>query len=275
MKIESLAAAKINLALHVIGFNEERYHEIDSLVTFANIGDIIQVRPYNSLKLSIDGPFASSVPQGAENIIIKAAKFLSLDGKAHIRLTKNLPVQAGLGGGSADAAATLRSLSKLWNVPIPNSPEVLGADIPICLLNETAVVQGIGEKIMPVSIPEKLQIILIKPCTGLSTETVFKTLKEKNNKKMNPYLGTDSKYIFKKHIKALRNDLLKPSIELAPIIKDVLSFLNTQNGIYFSQMSGSGTTCFGLFENKINALKALSNAKRKFPEMWCQTAQLL
>jgi 4-diphosphocytidyl-2-C-methyl-D-erythritol kinase len=227
------------------------------------------------LKLSIDGPFASSVPQGAENIIIKAAKFLSLDGKAHIRLTKNLPVQAGLGGGSADAAATLRSLSQLWNLPIPNSPEVLGADIPICLLNETAVVQGIGEKIMPVSIPEKLQIILIKPCTGLSTETVFKTLKEKNNKKMNPYLGTDSKYIFKEHIKALRNDLLKPSIELAPIIKDVLSFLNTQNGIYFSQMSGSGTTCFGLFENKINALKALSNAKRKFPEMWCQTAQLL
>ena len=128
---------------------------------------------------------------------------------------------------------------------------------------------------MPVSIPEKLQIILIKPLTGLSTETVFKTLKEKNNKKMNPYLGTDSKYIFKKHIKAFRNDLLKPSIELAPIIKDVLSFLNTQNGIYFSQMSGSGTTCFGLFENKINALKALSNAKRKFPEMWCQTAQLL
>jgi 4-diphosphocytidyl-2-C-methyl-D-erythritol kinase len=275
MKIESLAAAKINLSLHVVGFNEEGYHEIDSLVTFANIGDIIQVRPYNSLKLSIDGPFASSVPQGAENIIIKAAKFLSLDGKAHIRLTKNLPVQAGLGGGSADAAATLRSLSQLWNLPIPNSPEVLGADIPICLLNETAVVQGIGEKIIPVSIPEKLQIILIKPCTGLSTETVFKTLKEKNNKKMNPYLGTDSKYIFKKHIKALRNDLLKPSIELAPIIKDVLSFLNTQNGIYFSQMSGSGTTCFGLFENKINALKALSNAKRKFPEMWCQTAQLL
>ena len=275
MKIESLAAAKINLALHVIGFNEERYHEIDSLVTFANIGDIIQVRPYNSLKLSIDGPFASSVPQGAENIIIKAAKFLSLDGKAHIRLTKNLPVQAGLGGGSADAAATLRSLSKLWNLPIPNSPEVLGADIPICLLNETAVVQGIGEKIMPVSIPEKLQIILIKPRTGLSTETVFKTLKEKNNKKMNPYLGTESKYIFKKHIKALRNDLLKPSIELAPIIKDLLSFLNTQNGIYFSQMSGSGTTCFGLFENKIDALKALSNAKMKFPEMWCETAQLL
>lgn len=275
MKIESLAAAKINLALHVVGFNEEGYHEVDSLVTFANIGDIIQVRPYNTLKLSIDGPFASSVPQGAENIIIKAAKFLSLDGKAHIRLTKNLPVQAGLGGGSADAAATLRSLSKLWNVPIPNSPEILGADVPICLLNETAVVQGIGEKIMPVSIPEKLQIILIKPCTGLSTETVFKTLKEKNHKKMNPYLGTDSKYIFKKHIKALRNDLLKPSIELAPIIKDLLSFLNTQNGIYFSQMSGSGTTCFGLFENKIDALKALSNAKRKFPEMWCQTAQLL
>ena len=275
MKIESLAAAKINLALHVVGFNEKGYHSLDSLVTFANIGDVIQVRPYNSLKLSIDGPFASSVPQGAENIIIKAAKFLSLDGKAHIRLTKNLPVQAGLGGGSADAAATLRSLSKLWNVPIPNSPEVLGADIPICLLSETAIVQGIGEKIMPVSIPEKLQIILIKPCTGLSTETVFKTLKEKNNKKMNPYLGTDSKYIFKKHIKALRNDLLKPSIELAPIIKDLLSFLNTQNGIYFSQMSGSGTTCFGLFENKIDALKALSNAKRKFPEMWCQTAQLL
>ena len=275
MKIESLAAAKIDLALHVVGFNEEGYHEVDSLVTFANIGDIIQVRPYNSLKLSIDGPFASSVPQGAENIIIKAAKFLSSDGKADIRLTKKLPVQAGLGGGSADAAATLRSLSQLWNLPIPNSPEVLGADIPICLLNETAVVQGIGEKIMPVSIPEKLQIILIKPLTGLSTETVFKTLKEKNNKKMNPYLGTDSKYIFKKHIKALRNDLLKPSIKLAPIIKDVLSFLNTQNGIYFSQMSGSGTTCFGLFENKIDALKALSNAKRKFPEMWCQTAQLL
>ena len=123
------------------------YHNLESLVTFANIKDRIEVTFSNELKLSVSGPFAHAVPRDATNIVIKAAKFLSPEGTAHIRLTKNLPVQAGLGGGSADAAATLRSLSKLWKIPIPNYSETLGADVPVCLKSKPAIMKGIGEKI--------------------------------------------------------------------------------------------------------------------------------
>ena len=160
MKIESSARAKINLGLHVTGVMSNGYHNLESLVTFANIKDRVEVTASNELKLSVSGPFAHAVPRDTTNIVIKAAKFLSPEGKAHIRLTKNLPVQAGLGGGSADAAATLRSLAKLWKIPIPDYSEALGADVPVCLIGKPAIMKGIGEKITPVIIPKNLQIIL-------------------------------------------------------------------------------------------------------------------
>ena len=275
MKINSFAAAKVNLALHVRGLKSNGYHELHSLVTFANIGDIIEVRPSNELKLTIEGPFADSVPKDTDNIVIKAAKFLLPDGKAHINLIKNLPVEAGLGGGSADAAATLRSLSKLWNIQIPKTPEVLGADVPICLLKETAIVQGIGEKITPVSIPSNLHIVLIKPNIGLSTAKVFNNLKNKHNEKMCTFKGTDSIEEFANYLNKLRNDLLQTSITIVPLLRDIINFLNVQNGNYYTQMSGSGTTCFGLFDDEVSAMRALSQAKIKFPNMWCKMVKLI
>jgi 4-diphosphocytidyl-2-C-methyl-D-erythritol kinase len=275
MKINSFAAAKVNLALHVRGLKSNGYHELHSLVTFANIGDIIEVRPSNELKLTIEGPFADNVPKDTDNIVIKAAKFLLPDGKAHINLIKNLPVEAGLGGGSADAAATLRSLSKLWNIPIPKTPEVLGADVPICLLKETAIVQGIGEKITPVSIPSNLHIVLIKPNIGLSTAKVFNNLKNKHNEKMCTFKGTDSIEEFANYLNKLRNDLLQTSITIVPLLRDIINFLNVQNGNYYIQMSGSGTTCFGLFDDEVSAMRALSQAKIKFPNMWCKMVKLI
>jgi len=275
MKIKSFAAAKVNLALHVRGLKSNGYHELHSLVTFANIGDIIEVRPSNELKLTIEGPFADNVPKDTDNIVVKAAKFLLPDGKAHINLIKNLPVEAGLGGGSADAAATLRSLSKLWNIPIPKTPEVLGADVPICLLKETAIVQGIGEKITPVSIPSNLHIVLIKPNIGLSTAKVFKNLKNKHNEKMCTFKGTDSIEEFANYLNKLRNDLLQTSITIVPLLRDIINFLNVQNGNYYTQMSGSGTTCFGLFDDEVSAMRALSQAKIKFPNMWCKMVKLI
>jgi 4-diphosphocytidyl-2-C-methyl-D-erythritol kinase len=275
MKINSFAAAKVNLALHVRGLKSNGYHELHSLVTFANIGDIIEVRPSNELKLTIEGPFADNVPKDTDNIVIKAAKFLLPDGKAHINLIKNLPVEAGLGGGSADAAATLRSLSKLWNIPIPKTPEVLGADVPICLLKETAIVQGIGEKITPVSIPSNLHIVLIKPNIGLSTAKVFNNLKNKHNEKMCTFKGTDSIEEFANYLNKLRNDLLQTSITIVPLLRDIINFLNVQNGNYYTQMSGSGTTCFGLFDDEVSAMRALSQAKIKFPNMWCKMVKLI
>jgi 4-diphosphocytidyl-2-C-methyl-D-erythritol kinase len=275
MKINSFAAAKVNLALHVRGLKSNGYHELHSLVTFANIGDIIEVRPSNELKLTIEGPFADNVPKDTDNIVIKAAKFLLPDGKAHINLIKNLPVEAGLGGGSADAAATLRSLSKLWNIPIPKTPEVLGADVPICLLKETAIVQGIGEKITPVSIPSNLHIVLIKPNIGLSTAKVFNNLKNKHNEKMCTFKGTDSIEEFANYLNKLRNDLLQTSITIVPLLRDIINFLNVQKDNYYTQMSGSGTTCFGLFDDEVSAMRALSQAKIKFPNMWCKMVKLI
>ena len=275
MKINSFAAAKVNLALHVRGLKSNGYHELHSLITFANIGDIIEVRTSNELKLTIEGPFADNVPKDTDNIVIKAAKFLLPDGKAHINLIKNLPVEAGLGGGSADAAATLRSLSKLWNIPIPKTPEVLGADVPICLLKETAIVQGIGEKITPVSIPSNLHIVLIKPNIGLSTGKVFNNLKNKHNEKMCTFNGTDSIEEFANYLNKLRNDLLQTSITIVPLLRDIINFLNVQKGNYYTQMSGSGTTCFGLFDDEVSAMRALSQAKIKFPNMWCKMVKLI
>ena len=275
MKINSFAAAKVNLALHVRGLKSNGYHELHSLVTFANIGDIIEVRPSNELKLTIEGPFAGNVPKDTDNIVIKAAKFLLPDGKAHINLIKNLPVEAGLGGGSADAAATLRSLSKLWNIPIPKTPEVLGADVPICLLKETAIVKGIGEKITPVSIPSNLHIVLIKPNIGLSTAKVFNNLKNKHNEKMCTFKGTDSIEEFANYLNKLRNDLLQTSITIVPLLRDIINFLNVQNGNYYTQMSGSGTTCFGLFGDEVSAMRALSQAKIKFPNRLCMMVKLI
>ena len=273
MKIESSARAKINLGLHVTGVMSNGYHNLESLVTFANIKDRVEVTASNELKLSVSGPFAHAVPRDTTNIVIKAAKFLSPEGKAHIRLTKNLPVQAGLGGGSADAAATLRSLAKLWKIPIPDYSEALGADVPVCLMGKPAIMKGIGEKITPVVIPKNLQIILVKPKIGLSTKEVFDSLANKNNKEMPVFLGTKSPDIFFNHLRSLRNDLLCTSIYHAPEIKNIISFLKTQSGVNYVQMSGSGTACFGLFNNSKNSKIAFKNVKNHFPESWCEITE--
>lgn len=275
MKIETSAFAKINLGLHVRSVLSTGYHELESLVTFANIKDKIEVNPSKDLTLSITGPFAHAVPKDSTNIVIKAAKFLSPEGKAHIKLTKNLPVEAGLGGGSADAAATLRSLSHFWKIPIPNYTETLGADVPVCLQSQTAIMKGIGEKITPVVIPENLKIILIKPKIGLSTKEIFNKLESRNNPEMPIFLGTKSPDIFFNHLRSLRNDLLNASIYQAPIIKNIINFLKTQSGIKYTQMSGSGTTCFGLFDNSENAKIAFENITNNFPDMWCENTQLI
>ena len=273
MKIESSARAKINLGLHVTGVMSNGYHNLESLVTFANIKDTVEVTASNELKLSVSGPFAHAVPTDTTNMVIKAAKFLSPEGKARIKLTKNLPVQAGLGGGSADAAATLRSLSKLWKIPIPDYSEALGADVPVCLTSKPAIIKGIGEKITPVIIPKNLQIILVKPKIGLSTKEIFDSLAKKNNKEMPVFLGTKSPDIFFNHLRSLRNDLLCTSIYHAPEIKNIINFLKTQSGVNYAQMSGSGTACFGLFNNSKNSKIAFKNVKNHFPDCWCEITE--
>ena len=273
MKIESSAYAKINLGLHVTGVLSNGYHDLESLVTFANIKDRVEVTASNELKLSVLGPFAHAVPRDATNIVIKAAKFLWPEGTAHIKLTKNLPVQAGLGGGSADAAATLRSLSKLWEIPIPDHSETLGADVPVCLKSQPAIMKGIGEKIIPVVIPKNLQIVLVKPKIGLSTKEIFDRLENKNNKEMPAFLGAKSPDVFFNYLKSLRNDLLCTAIYHVPEIKNIINFLKTQSGVNYVQMSGSGTTCFGLFNNSKNCTVAFENIKKQFPNSWCKITE--
>ena len=275
MKIEAAAYGKINLGLHVTGVKPNGFHNIESLVTFINLKDIIEVRTSSDLKLSIDGPFAHTIPQDSNNIVIQAAKFLAVEKKAHIKITKNLPVEAGLGGGSADAAATLSSLSKLWKIPIPKNVEILGADVPICLKCEPAIIKGIGEKITPIIIPKNLPMILIKPKIGLSTKKIFKNLTNKKNQKMPDFLGTESLESFYNYLNFLRNDLASTAIFYAPVIKEIINFLKVQGGIKYVQMSGSGTTCFGLFDTSENAKISLKKAKSHFPDMWCEITELI
>ncbi|MCL4141537.1 UNVERIFIED_CONTAM: hypothetical protein GTU68_044340 [Idotea baltica] len=163
------APAKINLSLHVTGQREDGYHLLDSLVMFTAIGDLITVSPADTLALTIDGPFADGLTADRDNLVLGAARSFGTDMGAAITLTKNLPVASGIGGGSADAAATLRALSRLWNLPIPDlhTQLALGADVPVCMTPDLSRMEGIGDQITRISAMSDTNLILINPGVGV------------------------------------------------------------------------------------------------------------
>lgn len=268
--ITETAHAKINLTLHVTGQREDGYHLLESLVMFTSRGDQITVKPADGLTLEITGPFADGLTV-EDNLILKAARCFGTDQGAHITLVKNLPVASGIGGGSADAAATLRALSRLWDMPLPDAASQLslGADVPVCMAADLTRMAGIGEDITRLGPAPMLDMLLVNPRVAVSTPDVFKTLASKTNPPMNdampdPFDMED----WVQWLTTQRNDLEAPARTIAPVIDTALAALSAQTGCQLARMSGSGATCFAIFEDPATRDNAAEALRQTHPNWW-------
>ncbi|NHF73627.1 4-(cytidine 5'-diphospho)-2-C-methyl-D-erythritol kinase [Paracoccus xiamenensis] len=247
MTIAEAAPAKLNLALHVTGQRADGYHLLDSLVVFAAAGDLVRLDP-GPLSLRIDGQFGAGLSV-EENLCLDAARLAGAE--AAITLTKNLPVASGIGGGSADAAAVLRGLARR-GTPLPDRPERLGADVPVCVVSEPRRMRGVGEVLDPVPALPDLHLVLINPGVGISTPQIFKALDRKDNPPLPPLPDSFDLGALVDYLQLCRNDLQAPAVALCPQIGDVLTALQDE-GALLARMSGSGATCFGIFPDAATA----------------------
>ncbi len=281
------APAKINLALHVLSRQKNGYHLLDSLVVFANIGDRIYANFATKDSFVINGPFAKELADGKENLVLLALNLFrenfpdSLPEGIFLRLKKNLPIASGIGGGSADCAASLRLFSKMSKKKINqnkliNLAQNLGADVPACLLSKPLIMQGKGELIKRIAPMPKTYIILVNPLINISSGKIFSSLKKVNN---SPLKKIDSHFnsleSLADWLKQTRNDLLPSALKIAPIIKEIIDTLKNIDGCYFAQMSGSGASVFGLFANKSKIFSAQQNLVKKWPDFWIKTGKII
>lgn len=277
------APAKINLTLHVVGKRDDGYHLLDSLVAFAGVGDTLDFAPADTLSLELTGPTAGQIPEG-ENIVIKAARLLAgaagVNKGAAIRLTKRLPVAAGIGGGSADAAAALKGLMRLWDVSL--SPEALntlalsiGADVPVCLAGTPMRMMGVGEVLEPAPALPPAWLLLVNPMVPLHTPPVFKA-------RTGPFSEADpltaspgDAAALAQALAARRNDLTPPAIIIEPVVGEVLAAIAATADCLLPRMSGSGATCFGLYAGEAQARAAAARVAAAHPAWWVAPAPLL
>ena len=284
-----IARAKINLALHITGQQDDGYHLLDSVVVFSNYGDEITVskrgdgaNQASSHHLTINGPFGESLKADHDNLVLKAARLMGNDvPPLNIVLEKNLPVASGIGGGSADAAATLLAIAELLDRPLPSSDDVLslGADVPVCLhgcQHGTAIrMSGIGETLSDLPKTPALPIVLVNPNVGVSTPAIFKSLTSKNNPPLTEPADTvDQTTPFTQWINDCRNDLQPPAILHCQQIDECMSALSNCIGTLTARMSGSGATCFGLFENDKDAKSAADKLQAEHPDWWVVATRL-
>ncbi|MEO3478392.1 4-(cytidine 5'-diphospho)-2-C-methyl-D-erythritol kinase [Phaeobacter sp. CAU 1743] len=279
MAVEAFAPAKINLTLHVTGQRADGYHLLDSLVAFCDVGDQVRVRPAEDLSLHVTGPRAAGVPTDGSNLVLRAAEVLKPAGPgAEITLEKHLPAAAGIGGGSSDAAATLRALSQLWDVELPGESDLLslGADVPVCIAPGAWRMAGIGEDLTPLPPLPPCDILLVNPGVAVSTPVVFRGLVCRQNPAMPQDLPVWGDAVeLSEWLAGQRNDLQAPAVAAAPVIGEVLDALRG-SGALFSAMSGSGATCFALFEpDEEQAQNAAEDIRAKHPDWWVASGRLL
>ncbi|WP_255449692.1 4-(cytidine 5'-diphospho)-2-C-methyl-D-erythritol kinase [Shimia ponticola] len=271
---KAFAPAKVNLTLHVTGQREDGYHLLDSLVVFADIGDRISLTRTSDARLNVAGPMTDGVPTDASNLVWKAARMMEADNEVAILLEKHLPAAAGIGGGSSDAAATLRALARLLDRPLPTDTAQLGADVPVCMATQTTRMSGIGEVLTPVTLPA-LPAVLINPGVEVPTGPVFQALPSKTNAPMPEALPAfDTVIDCAAWIGTQRNDLEPPARELAPEIDTVIDELNLAPECLLARMSGSGATCFGLFPDTDTARAAATLISARNPVWWVEACVL-
>lgn len=285
--ISVFAPAKINLSLHVCDRRPDGYHLLDSLVAFAGVGDWISVRRADDFALAITGPFANALnPNDGQNLVLRAAHLFAAaagrDEGAHITLEKNLPVASGIGGGSADAAATLMALAQMWEENLAQLADAdlaaaLGADVPVCLRRGPTFMRGIGEKLTPAPALPPAWLVLANPGRPLATKAVFGALNARYSPPARETLfdALSSAQDLARALKETRNDLALPAGELMPEIGEALRLLEGTHGCLLARMSGSGPTCFGLYEGSGSAGAAAETLRAARPGWWVTPAPLL
>ena len=274
------ARAKINLALHVTGRRNDGYHLLDTLVTFADFGDILTFSEADSDRFTLSGRFGDELPRGDDpdtgNLVLKARNLVRAHAEArgkparpvHIHLEKRLPPASGIGGGSADAAATLRGLARFWDLAETVSPEQalsLGADVPMCLMGRPLLARGIGEALTPASGLPDLHLVLVNPLQPVSTPSIFRALTQRDNAPMLDGPMPQSQEDWLCLIKKSRNDLQIAASGIAPVINAVMDAV-CETEAMLVRMSGSGATCFGIYGNEAEADAAARNLSSAFPE---------
>ena len=267
------APAKINLTLHVTGRWPDGYHLLDSLVVFAGAHDRITASPAPDLSLTIAGPFAAGLSTGPGNLVIRAAEALAAHAgvapRAALHLEKNLPVASGIGGGSSDAAAALRVLARLWNLPAPDLHAIaaaLGADVPVCLDPTPRRMTGIGEVLSPVPPLPPCGILLVNPGEAVATQAVFQARQGSFSTAPAIPPGWPDAAALAAYATAGANDLQDAAISLCPAIQTVLEALAALPACLATRMSGSGATCFALFETPTQAAQAATLLQH--PNWW-------
>ena len=255
--IRETAYAKINLALHVRRRRDDGYHDIETVFAFCDHGDVLSAEAADATTLTIVGPFAEGLSTN-DNLVVKAAHAVGLTARFH--LTKNLPVASGIGGGSADAAAALRALSALYGAPMPDLPtqRALGADVPVCVHSHTARGDGVGDTLTSVSGLSGTPVLLVNPRVPLATAAVFGGWDGVDRGPLDDWRDG-------------RNDLEAPARALVPAIGTVLDWLTAQRGVTTARMSGSGATCFALFDT----IAARDAAAASVPPAWWHMASAL
>ncbi|MEO3416500.1 4-(cytidine 5'-diphospho)-2-C-methyl-D-erythritol kinase [Roseovarius sp. CAU 1744] len=272
-KAKEFAPAKVNLTLHVTGQRTDGYHLLDSLVMFADVGDRITVKPSDTPIMIIKGPMAESLPRDRSNVVAQVADAMGVS--AQIQLEKNLPVAAGIGGGSSDAAATFRALSEISGKPIPEDLVAFGADVPVCMHGKAARMRGIGNDIHSVPDLPVLHAVLVNPKLPVMTAEVFKRLRDHNNAAMPDDLpnGASARELIA-WLAEMRNDLQDAAIEAEPIIEHVFNTLAVTPGCLLTRMSGSGGTCFGLYGDAETAAAAAGRLHQDYPGWWVAATRL-
>ncbi len=274
-----IAPAKVNLYLHVLGRNARGYHLLDSLTVFTEAGDCLSVSPDEALSLHVSGPFAGAIGPAASNLVMRAAiglakaAGLSQPG-ARIELIKNLPPASGIGGGSSDAAAAIRLLSRLWNITLDSQGEMqlalgLGADVPVCLMGIPALVSGIGDQLEPAPALPQVYMLLANPGRELPTGQVFQNLKGRFGESAAtlPSQIQDGGALARL-LNERRNDLQASAAELVPEIGKLLATLLAQEGCQMARMSGSGATCFAIFPSASLMRAAARAVSGVMPDCW-------
>ncbi|MCP1198260.1 4-(cytidine 5'-diphospho)-2-C-methyl-D-erythritol kinase [Notoacmeibacter sp. MSK16QG-6] len=275
--VSVFAPAKVNLALHVTGRREDGYHTLETLAVFVSAGDRLTASLATADRYEIVGPNSGSLPTHNDNLELKARDLLRAEfgtpncPPVAIRLEKHLPVAAGVGGGSADAAATLLALCRLWELPLTtNSPELirlalsLGADVPMCLASSTLVASGVGEGLKLIDNWPTLAMVLVNTGEKVATAAVFSELEDHHNPSLAALPTTPDLETLVSFLRSTRNDLQPPAMAIAPSISDALTALDQERPL-FMRMTGSGATCFGIFRSLSDANNAAKSIRGRQP----------
>jgi 4-diphosphocytidyl-2-C-methyl-D-erythritol kinase len=284
--------AKVNLTLRVVGRRTDGFHDLESVVAFADCADRLTLTPGSALTLQMSGPLAQACGETSDNLVLKATRLLAerVPGlkSGSFTLDKVLPVAAGIGGGSADAAAALRLLAKLNGLALDDERllEVAlatGADVPVCLASRACDMTGVGDTLTPLSLPI-MPCVMINPCVPVPTKDVFTALGLRNGELLvsatDIFRGIDwpaagaSVEDWVEVLAASSNDLEAPATRLQPVIGEVIAALNATNGAWLARMSGSGATCFAIYENTADAGRAAEKIRRDHPGWWVHSGTL-